>query len=87
MFFLEPVDRLSRIVTLSPRAMRASARCEPIKPAPPVMRTCITSVYRLTVKYWKIPGNPPLSVSPWKQKKLKFLLSGTESIHILTLIL
>jgi hypothetical protein len=25
-------------VTLSPRAMRASARCEPMKPAPPVMK-------------------------------------------------
>jgi len=41
MFFFEPVERLSRIMTLSPRAMRASARCEPMKPAPPVMKARI----------------------------------------------
>jgi hypothetical protein len=29
-----PVLRLSRMMTESPRASRASARCEPMKPAP-----------------------------------------------------
>ena len=31
--------RLSRMVTVSPRAIQASARWDPIKPAPPVMKT------------------------------------------------
>ncbi|MOA34271.1 hypothetical protein D3C78_1556370 [compost metagenome] len=33
-----PVDRLSSTRTLKPCASKASARCEPMKPAPPVMR-------------------------------------------------
>ena len=35
----DPVERLSRMLTWSPRAIRASARWEPIKPAPPVINT------------------------------------------------
>ena len=34
-----PVERLSRITGVSPWAMRASQRCEPMKPAPPVRNT------------------------------------------------
>src|SRR6266550_7175089 len=33
-----PVERSSRTTTSSPRASRASARCDPMNPAPPVMR-------------------------------------------------
>src|SRR5829696_1539352 len=42
MFPIEPVDRLSSTKTSSPRSSSASDRCEPIKPAPPVMRTRTT---------------------------------------------
>jgi len=54
MFVRDPVDMLSRIVTVSPRAIRASARCEPMKPAPPVMNARIETVYLLSprVKGW-----------------------------------
>lgn len=45
MFLTEPVDRLSRMVTLSPRAIRASAKCEPMNPAPPVINARIRRVY------------------------------------------
>src|SRR5262245_61677455 len=34
----EPVDRLSSTSTSCPRAMSASERCDPMKPAPPVIR-------------------------------------------------
>src|SRR3954469_11634546 len=34
---IEPVDRLSMISTSCPAVSRASDRCEPMKPAPPVM--------------------------------------------------
>ena len=34
-----PVERLSRIIGVSPWASRASHRCEPMKPAPPVRNT------------------------------------------------
>src|SRR3954454_16203529 len=34
---IEPVDRLSMISTSCPAVSRASERCEPMKPAPPVM--------------------------------------------------
>src|ERR1700674_3778342 len=37
-FFTEPVDRSSRTETRSPRSTKRSARCEPINPAPPVIR-------------------------------------------------
>ena len=39
MLSMLPVDRSSRTMTSSPRAEQASARCEPMNPAPPVMRT------------------------------------------------
>jgi hypothetical protein len=39
MFRRLPVDRSSKTVTLRPSARYASARCEPMNPAPPVMRT------------------------------------------------
>ncbi len=44
MFSSRPVLRLSSRISESPRASRASARWEPMKPAPPVMRarTCPT---------------------------------------------
>src|SRR5262245_25700126 len=41
MFSMDPVDRLSSAKTSSPRSSRASARCEPTKPAPPVINTRI----------------------------------------------
>src|SRR5688572_24338049 len=43
MLSIEPVDRLSRAYTSSPRCNRASARWEPMKPAPPVISTRIES--------------------------------------------
>src|ERR1041385_2442843 len=36
-----PVERSSTTVTRSPRAINASAMCEPMNPAPPVTRTCM----------------------------------------------
>src|SRR4051794_8131159 len=42
MFPIEPVDRLSSTNTSSPRSSSASERCEPMNPAPPVMRTRTT---------------------------------------------
>ena len=36
-----PVERSSSEITESPWARRASARCEPMKPAPPVSKTFI----------------------------------------------
>src|ERR1700752_4188014 len=38
MFSIRPVHRLSEQTTSSPRAIRASQRWEPMKPAPPVTR-------------------------------------------------
>src|SRR6266540_3131723 len=40
----EPVDRSSMMVTRSPRAISASARCDPMNPAPPVIRYLIVLV-------------------------------------------
>src|SRR5438477_9580034 len=40
----EPVDRSSMPVTRSPRAISASARCDPMNPAPPVIRYLIVLV-------------------------------------------
>src|SRR5690606_24432090 len=37
MFVVSPVSRLSKPMTLCPRSSRASARCDPMKPATPVM--------------------------------------------------
>ena len=45
-----PVDRLSRAVTSSPRASRASQSVEPMNPAPPVTRTRFTAGPR-----WLVP--------------------------------
>src|SRR5438045_3117550 len=39
MFSKLPVERSSMMKTSSPRSRQASERCEPIKPAPPVIRT------------------------------------------------
>src|SRR5262245_61249630 len=38
-----PVERSSRTSTSSPRSRRASARCDPMKPAPPVINTRMKS--------------------------------------------
>ena len=37
-FSSRPVDKSSSTTTLSPRSRSRSLRCEPMKPAPPVMR-------------------------------------------------
>ena len=37
MLSIEPVDRSSRTATSWPRSRSRSARCDPMKPAPPVM--------------------------------------------------
>ena len=37
-FSIRPVERSSTTLTVSPRASRASTRCDPIKPHPPVTR-------------------------------------------------
>src|SRR4051794_11616639 len=39
MLAVSPVSRLSMPTTLSPRSRKASARCEPMNPAEPVMTT------------------------------------------------
>jgi len=39
MFSLRPVKKLSATMTMFPRSMSLSTRCEPTKPAPPVTRT------------------------------------------------
>src|SRR4029450_13881776 len=44
MLSIEPVDKLSRTNTSSPRSSSASDRCEPTKPAPPVIRTRINYI-------------------------------------------
>src|SRR4030095_9573945 len=44
MFSSRPVDRSSRTATSSPRSRRASARCDPMKPAPPVIRARIKMI-------------------------------------------
>src|SRR5436190_24164769 len=38
MFGSEPVERSSSAKTSQPSSSRSSARCDPMKPAPPVMR-------------------------------------------------
>ena len=38
MLSIAPVERLSSTVTSWPAASSASARCDPMKPAPPVMK-------------------------------------------------
>ena len=38
MFSIEPVERLSRMSTSCPCSSSASARCDPMNPAPPVMK-------------------------------------------------
>ncbi len=48
-FFILPVTRLSIIVTEYPAARRASARCDPITPLPPVINIFfIIIVYRIS---------------------------------------
>src|SRR5438105_1701622 len=42
-FWIEPVDRSSITDTVQPSFKQRSARCDPIKPAPPVIRTFISS--------------------------------------------
>src|SRR5690606_22246782 len=39
-FSRRPVLKLSRIVTAAPLANKPSTKCDPIKPAPPVTKTC-----------------------------------------------
>src|SRR5688572_8948114 len=51
MFSNRPVERLSSRMTESPRASRASARWEPMKPAPPVMRARTVRGYAGLVTY------------------------------------
>ena len=36
--FIEPVNKLSKQITLCPNLRRALQRCDPIKPAPPVTK-------------------------------------------------
>src|SRR5688500_9096375 len=47
MLAVSPVSRLSTPTTLSPRSSRASARCEPMNPAAPVMTTRAMWEFRL----------------------------------------
>ena len=50
---IEPVDRSSRMCTRSPCASNASARCDPMNPAPPVMR------YRMAKSLLPLVVAPP----------------------------
>ena len=65
MFRSDPVDRSSMMVTRSPRAINASARCDPMKPAPPVIRYFIVLGVEVCVAHskWHVrqirsPGHP-----------------------------
>src|ERR1051325_1601620 len=49
-FVRTPVEKLSTTVTRQPRARYASARCEPMNPAPPVTTTCRMSARRDAVR-------------------------------------
>src|SRR6478672_5401090 len=43
MLSIDPVERLSSTETSSPRSSKASERCDPTNPAPPVINTRIDS--------------------------------------------
>src|SRR5690606_3516343 len=47
MLRMSPVIRLSIAMTLKPSFRKRSARCEPRKPAPPVMSTLFLAIYDL----------------------------------------
>src|SRR5262249_42338337 len=49
MLSIEPVERSSITCTSSPRSSSRSAKCEPTKPAPPVIKTFIPFIPRLLV--------------------------------------
>src|SRR5215469_13757820 len=57
MFSIRPVDRLSAHTTSSPRATRASQRCEPIKPAPPVTRVRILDSLLVSLGHGNAAGH------------------------------
>ena len=59
MLSIDPVDRLSRTNTSSPRSRSASERCDPTKPAPPVISTRIDSV--LTLQWRGAAARAPAS--------------------------
>ena len=50
MFSIEPVERSSMTYTSSPSDRSRSARCEPTKPAPPVIRTLIRPSFQSGVR-------------------------------------
>src|SRR6266487_3669378 len=65
MFRIDPVDRLSMTSTSCPASSSASARWDPMKPAPPVINALTTPVpfrrrCRQTHELLQ-PPNPPLS--------------------------
>src|SRR5436190_11538138 len=65
MLRIDPVDRLSMTSTSWPAASRASARCDPMKPAPPVINALTTPVPFLRhcrqTRESLQPPDPPLS--------------------------
>src|SRR5262245_35260667 len=58
MLRIEPVDRLSITSTSYPSASSVSARCEPMKPAPPVINALTRSVLSVA-GIWKRADGPP----------------------------
>src|SRR5579864_393786 len=67
MFSIDPVDRLSMTMTRSPRSSRASARCDPTKPAPPVSSAFIVR-----------PSYPPLGDCRRHKRKRGVVEPGVE---------
>src|SRR6267378_3434312 len=51
MFSIVPVDKSSITYTSSPRCRYASDKCEPIKPAPPVISTRKSQVLQITRQF------------------------------------
>src|SRR5947209_1187082 len=64
MFSMLPVERSSITKTSSPRSMYASERCDPIKPAPPVINTRKLYILSNNLRVWSPkPKNYPLSLT------------------------
>src|SRR6187200_889802 len=63
MFWIDPVDKSSRIDTSWPAAISASARCDPMNPAPPVMNARTNSVSgELENDVGRSPGGPAVGM-------------------------
>ncbi len=53
MLSVVPVNRLSTQITLLPRCSKASQRCDPIKPAPPAIKT-VAELRGALMRVWNV---------------------------------